>query len=583
MPNGLILILHSGFTKVNVSDCLKALPEEWIKLDRETIEVTYSNKVELSKLYDLDFGQCALEHRRQFTDQIAPILEKKSNYIVVYFGLVPIALAIDFGQLFHNFRNLEIFQLHHVEKKWYQSLDNGSTQNNPIITKGIPDKDQKGITSALIRLGASHFVAPEQTNPVISNAAEVDIHFEKPNEDAITSKQLLVEMAEAVKSAIDALSNNRSGLVEIHLFASIPCGLAFLIGSKISPNIHPYIETYQYSRTADPNYKRALRIKADIQLQRKISVEDKALASELRKLANDELTGKVRSYCEENKSMSKGRSWFLGAVPDLEDDVMNSIFWKDLPALYETSLPNDTFSTELDTIQDGFFWKMNKWYVDDNFFISLNNRFTDQQQIKQAYRLFLFHEALHYKRHNLTDATATNIGSFPKLLETADYQADVYAIMNEFGYHIKMLGRIEDQKSFFLRLIETATETMWSFDDAGVPLSQIQIRRLNRYLIWYWQHARIERNGDSLSEIGRILADKPVIEFNGLKSNEEDNRFYYLLNEVPISHLELGAFYSNRVIRKGSASNMLLENLVDGTREMNGTKVLNVIRSFLEA
>ena len=116
----------------------------------------------------------------------------------------------------------------------------------------------------------------------------------------------------------------------------------------------------------------------------------------------------------------------------------------------------------------------------------------------------------------------------------------------------------------------------------GIPLTEIQIRRLNRYLIWYWQHARIERNGNSLSEIGRILAEKPVIELNGLKSKEENNRFYYLFEQRPNQPLELGVFHENKVIRKGSASNMLIEEMVKGVEEMNGASVLKVVRSFLE-
>lgn len=579
-PKGLIILLHSGFAKVNVEECLKALPEEWGKLDRRVVEVTYSVKVELPKLYHLNFGQCALEHRRQFHEDIVPLLESSSGYVVVYFGLSPIPLAIDLGQLFHNYLDFFVYQLHHETKEWYRALSDVSEDNN-VETTGIPDKDQKGISNALIRVSSSHFVNPEATESIISNAAEVDIRFSKVDEDAITSPELMGEMVNGVKNALDALANNRSELKIVHLFASIPCGLAFLIGTKISPNIHPYIQTYQYSKTEDPCYRKAILIKSAIQVERTITDEDAARATELRALADKELKGTIKEYCKVNQRMSNGRVWYLGLLPDLDSEAMAEPHWHKLPPLHETSLKDDQFGLDQDTIEDGFCWKQNTWFVDDNFFISLSNRISDENQVKQAIRLFLFHEALHYQQHNLNDSTAVNIGSFPKVLETADYQADVYAILNEFGYHSQTIGEITDPKTFFLSIIETATETMWSFDDMGVELAEIQIRRLNRYMIWYWQYVRIERFGNTLDAIVKILSEKPVIELNGLRTKEENNRFYFQLEQRKGDHLELGVFHDNKVIRGGSASNMPIENLVAGVREMKGDQVLKVMRSFL--
>ncbi len=224
---------------------------------------------------------------------------------------------------------------------------------------------------------------------------------------------------------------------------------------------------------------------------------------------------------------------------------------------------------------------MNKWYVDNNFFISVNNRLKTDDTILTAVRLFLFHEALHYSKHKLTDLTSNNIGSFPKVLETADYQADVYAILNEYGYHSKMFGEINNPKKFFLTTINTAIETMWSFDDNGVELEEIQIRRLNRYMIWYWQYAKIEMDGGSLDNIVSILEQKPVIELNGLKTKEENNRFYFILEKRKDQPLELGIFHNNQLIRDASASNMSIENLIQGVKEMKGEKILDVMRSFV--
>lgn len=580
-PKGLIILLHNGFTKIAVDEVLAALSHEWHGLHREIKEINYSELLELQKLYDTGYEQYALEHRRYFANDILPVLNAHPDYKVVYFGMAPIPLCMDFGHLFHNYRDIDIYQRHHVTKQWYINLDSDLQVENKLETMGLPDQQQKGISDALIRLNISHNINPDDTYEILPNAAEIDIQLDRAGEDAITSSKKMLEVGEAIKEAFDELSNNRSGIETVHFFASIPCGVAFLAGTKISPNIHSYIQTYQYSRTKEPKYKKALLIKAQLRPERKIGEVEKKKADELRGLCDEELTKNVKQYCQHNKDMSVGRKWYEGLVPGVNNSIMNTKFWTELPALYETSLKEDSFDFDTEVVNDGFYWRMNKWFVDDNFFISLNNRLSNTEDILKAVRLFLFHEAVHYKKHRLTDLTSVNIGSFPKVLETADYQADVYAIMNEYGYHLKMKGGIQNPKQFFMNTIKVATETMWSFDDAGIPLEEIQIRRLNRYMIWYWIYARIESEGNSIDEIVSIFEEKPVIEFNGLKTKEENNRFFFELEKRKDQPLELAIFYKNQLIRDGSASNLPLEGLVAGIKEMKGEKVLDVMRSFL--
>lgn len=89
-------------------------------------------------------------------------------------------------------------------------------------------------------------------------------------------------------------------------------------------------------------------------------------------------------------------------------------------------------------------------------------------------------------------------------------------------------------------------------------------------MIWYWIYARIENEGNSMDEIISIFEEKPVIELNGLKTKEENNRFFFELEKRKDQPLELAIFHKNQLIRDGSASNMLLEVLVTGIKEMKG-------------
>jgi len=133
---------------------------------------------------------------------------------------------------------------------------------------------------------------------------------------------------------------------------------------------------------------------------------------------------------------------------------------------------------------------------------------------------------------------------------------------------------------FFMDTIKVATETMWNFDDAGSDLEEIQIRRLNRYMIWYWIYARIESDGNSKDNIISIFEEKPVIELNRLKTKEENNRFFFQLEKRKDQPLKLAIFHKNHLIRNGCASNMLLEGLVNGIKEVKGKQILNIMRSF---
>lgn len=579
---GLLIIKHEYFRTITNEECIQALPEEWKNLNREFISVK-DESLRLNELYDAPQVQIALAQRNFFNKTIKEKLEGLPGYKILYFGLAPIPLAIDLGYQFHNFRDIEAFQLHHVEKKWYQVTSHKAIKEFKLQVNNLPDPKQKGINELILRLSISHHIRPQDTVDVLPEAAEVEMELTDPNEDAITTKEEMMMVAEEFKRIMDAISNSESKIEVVHLFAAIPVGVAFIVGTKISPNIHPYVQTYQYSANEKPKYINSVLIKGEIDNENILNDEQIKIANELRDVCNEELKTNIRKFVYNNEADSRGRAWYWGLIPNLAIGIMSDKFWINLPPISDTSLKGDEIDFELKKVADGFYWNLGKWYVDDSFYVSLKKRLENLESIKKANRLFLFHEALHYKKHKLTTATANNIGSFPKVLETADYQADVYGILNEYSYSVKAGYSVLDAKAFFLENIRVATETMWAFDDRGKELEEIQIRRVSRYLIWYWQYVLIEKNGNTLDDIIRILEEKPVIEINGLKTKELNNRFFYDLNKRNSRYLEIGIFKENEVTRHGSASNLPIESLVEGLKQLNGELIREVLRSFRDA
>jgi hypothetical protein len=63
--------------------------------------------------------------------------------------------------------------------------------------------------------------------------------------------------------------------------------------------------------------------------------------------------------------------------------------------------------------------------LDDGFLTEVKARLSknDSTDVKQAGRLFFFHEVLYYcsDEHRLTREVANGIGQFPKVIEEADY------------------------------------------------------------------------------------------------------------------------------------------------------------------
>lgn len=219
------------------------------------------------------------------------------------------------------------------------------------------------------------------------------------------------------------------------------------------------------------------------------------------------------------------------------------------------------------------------WQLGDHFLSQLAERITDETDLRQAGRLLLLHEALHLKAHNLTEATAPQVRRFPKILEELDYQADVWAFINDFAYVTAGAeSPPKEARPFFLRVVSVALETMRAFD-AGSDERKIEIRRLNRYLIWYWQQLRIERQSTLLG-ILNVLATRPYLEVAGPPVQSSDNRVYFSLDPDRFDEPELALLFHQRFIRIGHGPGTRVRDLLLGFRERDPEKIRDSLKSI---
>jgi hypothetical protein len=424
---------------------------------------------------------------------------------------------------------------------------------------------------------------------VLSNPTnEFDLSLEYPDVDGVSKPEELQTILSRFQEILSSCANFLPDRDKVHLFISSTTGIAFALGSKINPTIFPFVQTYQFSREQSPKYKEAILIHRQTELTTVITDEEKEQAAKIRGQWNDELKGELCSFINRNKGSFE--NWFYQIIQN--DDNLKAMLggaWKHLPDLSKTTLCNDTIDLSTTTMSNGFKYDSvnSRWQIDDGTFISLSKRLSRFQHtdLIQAGRLFLFHEGLHYSQdgHSLTEEIATGIGRFPKVIEEADFQADVWALLYEYRFSLEKDTRKvnENLKKFFLDAIDTAVETMWSFVDTGADLTEIQIRSMNRFLNWYWQWVRIERlsgNG-TLKDIINILFDKPVIEFAGAEIITLDKqRVCYKLVGKPVANYELAVFHRNKVNRFAPTR---IAKIIEGFRERDGNKIKEGLRSFL--
>lgn len=586
-----IVIAHYGIDRrISESECIAALDID----DRGDIEFVdfEAGYAKLNELYDLPFENLALAQQRKFTEVLKPLLDKYPDAHIAYFGLTPIPLALHLGYLIGNTHSYIIYQLHHKQNKWLaQTVMPYEGYKFEIILPVLPREIQKGKGDVIIRIGTSFNVDPQSTFEVIPNPAnEFDITLKTPHVDSLFTQENIQMVVESFQEVLNTYANQLTDREQIHLFIAGSAGLPFALGTRINPTIYPYVQTYQFSRDQSPKYREAVLITREINERMVLTDEDKQQSNELREIWEHQLQNKIRPFI---KTIT-GRKWtdWVHSICESDDEYNSlSIYlkkpWSDVINIGLTTLKDDKIDVNQKNIEGGFEYieKTNSWLLDDGFLSSVRKRLVKNPNtdLMQAGRLFLFHEALHYSSdgHRLTREVASGIGQFPKVIEEADYQADVWALLTEYKYCCiyepkKLKNGLKD---FFCNAIETAVETMWSFLDTGIELSVVQIRGMNRFLNWYWQWILIEiiKGKGSLAEIVQILLDKPVIEFAGVPLDLRGYRTYYKLNVRQQTRMQLAMFTKNRVYRFAPNE---IQNIIDGFKQLNGEKIKCGLKSY---
>lgn len=585
-PRGLLLLSQPEQLRITLEGMTNALPEAYKALPRSAVDLDDMVEAarEAIRTRDWNSAQRALEER--FRGTIKPLLEKHPDYRIVYFGSAPIPLAVVLGFRLETWQNVEVIPHHHTRRLWGWVREPGQPPAR-LAPVAMPDFKDRTQGQAIIRVSTSHLVDPQVTRQSVPEpVVEIDIALEQPGEDAFTCVEEMLEVAHAFRRALDSIGDRFPGVEHVHLFASVQPGMALLLGAQISTTMHPPVQTYQYARHAqnEPYHVPAILVNRPVRpAPPPLSEEELAQAGRDRAGLSEDLAS-MKVVAQREKQSSLG-SWVACALTSPNGHRAFSGHWMDLPTLHRTPLPLTKADCATRTIEDSFrLSPSNEWQIDDHWLARLARRIPEEARRRRALRLLVLHEAVHRGPQALTRWSSREIGRFPKVLEEVDYHADVWAMLYE---HALARADAAEPQQFFKDLVRIATETMWVFDEDGAPMREIQIRRLNRYLIWYWQYLRLERGtgpGETLSldDVLTILAERPILELAGPKVMAHDERVYFALDSAHVKMPELGVYSKGRLHRHGERPDFSITDLLQGVRECNGARILDALRAAFD-
>jgi hypothetical protein len=566
--NEVILVLHTVHEDIDEDVAKGVLPSSWVV--RGCVEIRPA-RLTLESTRDADWVVLAREQRRMWEREVGRLRSRYPGAGIVYFGLAPIPLAIHLGSLTERWPTVHVFQRrHNADRSWQYA---GGTAPQLAGPDG-PNELVRSVDPVLVAVSITNAVDIDAARAVLGpTSAEISVRSEPVGEDVLHSEESVRAVADRFREALNLVERNRPGAADVHLFAAVPCGVAFLLGSCITPTRDANVVTYQYHRGHEPRLLEALRVPERTVPAAPVTADERDRAAGLRR----SWEGQRASLVSFLRGSEASPWWTL--LSKLRQHV-------DRGALGGLELALDTPLTcpidLADTDIDGFRFDPVKrvWLLSDQLLRAVG-RHVASAEIDRAGRMLLLHEALHHGRQNLTFNTATQIRLAPKVLEELDYRADVWAMLHEFAYEGLVDLPWPDQREGLLGILGTALTTMWAFDDDREH-GFLEVRRISRYLIWYTVLARVER-AQTIDEALATLAEKPTVDLVGPSVRVRDDRLVAKLDGRSGGIHELVMLDRRGDLRRiGDTNAVSVVQLAVALGQHDGATVRAVLRGILE-
>jgi len=576
------ILLHSVLTPVTEAEALAALPMDVRAAERDTLTLDTVTMTQ-EELCGADWQEYRRVERNWYLRHLAPKLRAANSTTLAYFGAAPIPLAIHLGYLVSGWPRADAYLRHHGRKDWnWMPEAEGSPPTNMLRVEGMPKDEVRASGDVVVRISTSQRIRREDTAEIVSESlAEIDVFLESASVDAIATPEMLEATVAAFRGVLGDIHRCRPNATLIHLFAAVPVGLAFKLGTAINPTMTTPVVAYQFCQGGSPKYVRAFIVQEDeAPMPVSLSDADRANANDVREAFQDELRT-LQTFSASLPDMGGESTWVQAFHPEI--DAQSLPFGaRALAPLRGAEFVAGKVEYAADLGGEGFRYDVaaRSWSLDDTLALAFSRKLESSADLARGARLFFLHEGIHHTSQALTESTTPQIGRFPKVLEEADYWADVYAMLHEVVF-TQRREPASDVREIAQRVVQTALATMWAFDDRGTVLSEMQVRRVNRYLIWYWQLLRIGRCQD-LDGFVRILAERPFIEIAGPKIVARNERIFYRLDGPRDGMLELCVLTRDGIRRWAEGPAAPLSSLIEGLRLCDGSRVAKALRGAFD-
>jgi hypothetical protein len=590
---GYIIIRHSILKRITLEEAEEAIMQTNAGVSSfQHVEITSITKEIIANNHqkELQWEAEARHHQQVVEQKLKPLLKKYPKHKVVYFGAAPVALATYLGSLLGTWISIEVFLLNHKgEQEWYLHNPTGKLVEevkNQIHSAGIPKEINKTNQDITITVETSYGVDLSQLS-IDNIAKEIQLYL-KPFAQDIATVELVHQLADEFTVTLNHIANNLPQIGIIHLVTTVPVGLAFLLGTKVSANVQPIIQLYQYDRQAERPYIPVLKIGQPLHevliLTKK---QQQTIAAEKKQFEQEHWT-QLQNFIEQ---LEDHKDWLGSWSSELNSakKPFQFYFWQNLPAIAATLLLESHFSVHSSVVDFNFDEEARTWELGDLLWFRLKKELKDdEKELHRAVRLLLCYKSVYFWKNGCNEMVTQEVTAFAKLIESCDYQSVVWAMWHEYFYTCDIAPDDLNQdkpSQFFAQLIDIVLETMWALDETRGMLDLMPINRLNHYLNLYWQRFRLnEQSCKTIGQIAKVLAEKPILEIKGLSTKLVNKKWCYVLDNSSVSaansRLELGILWKNKIRRRGSVDTFDIPRLAEAFRIGSRKGVFNLLNMF---
>jgi hypothetical protein len=579
----LLIRQTSALRAISVEEVTASLSSDEQRLERRHIEVAmdlFSESVEQGDWTGQDL------YLREVSSTIRA--QAVGDVELHYYGLAETAQQIALGTHIGDQHAVK-FHDHDRETGRWELPETQSTLQ--LVTSGADDLGfVKARGPAVIRVAISAVISDSDVRDTAGDAtlADITIAHKDPASAAVARVKSPADVElirDEFRRVYALLRNTRPNTELVHLFVAAPPSVCFAIGQELSLRNAPPVQLYRFRKSVEgPSQTPAILLSADGEelLPPPLTAVEIEKAAEIRKKIWSRALKDLSTYVANKKrDAAPGARWFDHLEPGAIREVAP---FPALPSL-ETIVPqNASVDDEAFSGDYGFERSHARWRLGDRLLLGLYAAAeSNDERLRELIRLFLFHEYLH-RYHSITKHTAAEIGKFANCLEYLDYAADSYAIIHQIDLARRYDGGLLDDQPARLFLavqVELAIKSFWAFDASTG--SEWQVRRIRRYLNWYWRLIQIE-NAPDLATALRVFRRQPAIEIGGLFQVARGRRVIALLERVdPSTQLEIGLVLENdRFHRVPDSTNTNLRELLRAFAKGDHEAIKSFFRSVYD-